>query len=104
MIFAGKDCPHGIDVDVWNAELYGHPDVTQGYEGVMVTVYPMHLGPDGVPTTDLDESLLQIRAEDLDPEVWGESEWYGLDDSTAPGDFPSEILALLTPHIIYGKV
>ena len=93
MIFAGKDCPHGIDVNVWNSAVYGdHP-----FKGIVITAYPMTLTADGYQDTNTSEVLVSIDTP-LSQEEWGEDEWYGLTDDTAPGDVPGEILEYLRPH------
>ena len=88
------ECPHGIDVNVWNSTLYGN----RPFKGVVVSIYKMHLTPDGFNDTDtINGSLLSIDT-DLDPEVW-DDDWFGFNADTAPGDFPGDVFRFIKPFI-----
>lgn len=89
------DLPHGIDVNVWDSGLYG----SRGYDGIVISVYRMSVDADGFNITDTTHgSILSINT-DLPQDEWGEDDWFGLSDDTAPGDFPAKIYALLLPYI-----
>ncbi|UVG35068.1 hypothetical protein SEA_CECE_319 [Microbacterium phage Cece] len=89
------DCPDGIDVNVWDSTVYG--DGTD--RGIVVTAYRMLTDEDGFTDTDMNAVVLSIDT-DLPRELWGDDDWFGFSDDTAPGDFPHQILAILTPYLV----
>ena len=75
-----------LDINVWNADMYGDGE----HSGVVVTAYPMEKLENGNWHTHQDLIVFSAST-DLDPDVWGDDEWYSLSDDTAPGEFPHEV-------------
>lgn len=78
-----------LDINVWNADLYGDDDHT----GVVVTAYPMNKTEDGYWDTALDLIVFSIPT-DLDPDDW-DDDWFGYSDDTAPGEFPGDVRSIV---------
>jgi len=89
------ECPHGIDVNVWDSAIYGD----RPFKGIVISVYKMHLTPDGFNDTDTINGGLVSIDTNLPQDEWGEDDWFGFSADTAPGEFPSEIMRFIAPFI-----
>ena len=89
------ECPHGIDVNVWDSAVYGD----RPFKGIVVSIYKMGVDANGFNTTEtLNGSLLSIDT-NLPQDEWGDDEWYGFTADTAPGEFPGEVMRFIAPFI-----
>lgn len=86
---AGVIEAQGIDINVWNTNLYGSGPA----EGIRVTGYAMSKDAEGYWDTDT-ETILFSATTSFDPDEY-EDEWFGLSEDTTPGDMPYEVLTLV---------
>ena len=89
-------------IEFLDINVFGHAYTDDGK--IELSLYESYYTDDGYLTTNTMDSLVHLKT-DLDPDLWGEDEWYGFGDETAPGDIPGDILALVRPYILreYGS-
>jgi hypothetical protein len=83
----------GIDINVWNSNLYG----SGPKRGIVLTAYPMSRDENGLWDTDTDKILFTADTGFSADEY--EDEWFGLSEDTTPGEMPYEVLTLVNSII-----
>lgn len=84
----------GIDLNVWNATLYGDRPV----KCVAITGYLMTRNQvTGYWETDTDKILFSIDTT-LPTDQW-DDHWYGISADTLPHELPPEVLELVRPYL-----
>lgn len=81
----------GLDINVWNADVLGDGR----FKGIVVSAYPSYKDADGSWMTDISGPHVFSAETNLDPEVWGEDEWFTWTDSDEDREFPAEVFPIV---------